>query len=82
MTKHSNENVTDNEIYINEGKEIYVKLKEKYPNPNMRDLGIIADSLFYALIVYMNNHIPDSHYEGFMIHLNSVLLDNYKPEHK
>lgn len=65
----------ENPQFVEDGRRIYLELKEKYPNKNNKDLDNILNGLCASLIYLMYDNVDRSDHKMFL-HVVWKILNN------
>ena len=67
---------SDNPQFLLDGKEIYLYLREKYPESNIVDLDNILNALCVSLIILIKNNVDESDYKEILQLIWNILNKN------
>lgn len=68
----------DSKIASDLGLDIFLNLRNKYPDDTVKDLDIILNSLCAALILLIKNRVEESYHLDMVQLINKILIHNVK----
>ncbi len=66
----------ENPQFLEDGKQIYIDMRKKYPNNSDKDLDDILNGLCAALTCLMYDNVEKSNHKNFLQLVWKILNDN------